>query len=137
MSPNLFSMFINGMAERVKKEAKGIMWASKKLSILLFADDVVLMAEEDMDKMLKVVHEYSKEWRFQFNAQKCKVMANRKKSQGDWMIGGEKVAEVESFVYLGVEFGKKTRWKEMAKSKDEYAKWRCCGTRLDWEQRKH
>ena len=117
MSPNLFSMFINGMAERVKGEAKGIRWASKKLSILLFADDVVLMAEEeeDMEKMLKVVHEYSKEWRFQFNAQKCKVMANRKKKEGEWMIGGEKVAEVESFVYLGVEFGKKGRWKEMRK----------------------
>jgi hypothetical protein len=116
MSPNLFSMFINGMAERVKEEAKGIRWASKKLSILLFADDVVLMAEEeeDMDKMLRVVHEYSRDWRFQFNAQKCKVMANRKR-QGGWLIGGEKVAEVESFVYLGVEFGKGNRWKEMKK----------------------
>ena len=117
MSPNLFSMFINGMATTVKGEAKGIRWADKKLSILLFADDVVLMAEEesDMDKMLKVVHTYSKEWRFQFNAQKCKVMANRARKEGSWKMGEEKIAEVDSFVYLGVEFGKGPRWKEMKK----------------------
>ena len=36
MSPNLFSMSINGMAERVKEKAKGIRWANRKLSILLF-----------------------------------------------------------------------------------------------------
>ena len=117
MSPNLFSLFINGMAERVKDVAKGIKWGSKKLCLLLFADDVVLMAEEeeDMDRMLEVVHEYSRKWRFQFNAQKCKVMANRRRKKGEWRIGGEKMAEVESFVYLGVEIGKGPRWKEMKK----------------------
>ena len=35
MSPNLFSMFINGMAERVKKGTRGIRWAGKELKILL------------------------------------------------------------------------------------------------------
>ena len=117
MSPNLFSMFINGMAERVKSETRGIRWADKELKILLFADDVVLMAEreEDMEKMLGVVHKYSKEWRFQFNAQKCKVMANRPRRGGKWRIGEEEVVEVDSFVYLGVEFGKGPRFKEMKK----------------------
>jgi hypothetical protein len=33
-------------------------------------------------------------------------MANRKKTQGVWRIGQEPIAEVESFVYLGVAFGK-------------------------------
>ena len=63
VSPNLFSMFINGMAERVKKGTRGIRWAGKELKILLFADDVVLMAEkeEDMDRMLSVANKYSKE----------------------------------------------------------------------------
>ena len=28
------------------------------------------------------------------------------------MIGNEKMAEVESFVYLGVEFGKRVGWRE-------------------------
>ena len=62
MSPNLFSLFINGMAERVKKGTRGIR-AEKELKILLFADDVVLMAEkeEDMDRMLSVANKYSKE----------------------------------------------------------------------------
>ena len=120
MSPNLFSLFINGMAEDIKSAAKGIVWADKKVSLLMFADDVVLLAEEekDMETMLEVAHRYSRRWRFQFNAAKCKVMANRKRSNGVWTIGGEPMAEVESFVYLGVEFGKRKGSKEM--------KSRCC-----------
>ena len=106
MSPNLFSMFINGMAERVKKGTRGIRWAGKELKILLFADVVLAEKEEDMDRMLNVANKYSKEWRFQFNAQKCKVMANRAREEGKWRIGEEEIAEVDSFVYLGVEFGK-------------------------------
>ena len=53
---------------KVKKGTRGIRWARKELKILLFADDVVLMAEkeEDMDRMLSVANKYSKEWRFQF-----------------------------------------------------------------------
>ncbi len=115
MSPNLFSLFINGMAEEIKAAAKGIAWAGKRLCLLMFADDVVLLAEEekDLETMLEVAHRYSKRWRFQFNAAKCKVVANRKRREGAWTIGGELMAEVESFVYLGVEFGKRKGSKEM------------------------
>ena len=115
MSPNLFSLFINGMAEEIKAAAKGIAWADKRVCLLMFADDVVLLAEEekDLETMLEVAHRYSKRWRFQFNAAKCKVMANRRRREGAWKIGGEPMAEVESFVYLGVEFGKRKGSKEM------------------------
>ena len=70
MSPNLFSLF-NGIAEDIKSAAKGIVWADKKVSLLMFADDVVLLAEEekDMETMLEVAHRYSRRWRFQFNGQ--------------------------------------------------------------------
>jgi len=42
MSPNLFSLFINGMAEGLTEAGKGIVWAGRKLCLLLFADDVLL-----------------------------------------------------------------------------------------------
>ena len=115
MSPNLFSLFINGMAQKVKEKGQGIRWAEKKLCLLLFADDVVLLAESerDLEGMMEEAYRYSEKWRFQFNAQKCKVMASRKRAEGEWKIGNEKVAEVQSFVYLGVEFGKRVGWKEM------------------------
>ena len=46
------------------------------VSLLLFADDIVLIAEnEDMlQKMLDVVYEYSKKYRFCFNRDKSNVM---------------------------------------------------------------
>ena len=59
-----------------------------------------------MEKMLGVVHKYSKECGSSSNAQKCKVMANRPRRGGKWRIGEEEVVEVDSFVCLGVEFGK-------------------------------
>jgi len=47
--------------------------------------------------------------------QLCKVQSDgdRQRTEGDWQIGGEPMAEVNSFVYLGVEFGKRRGWKEM------------------------
>ena len=42
-------------------------------------------------------------------------MANRPRKEGKWRIGEEEVAEVDSFVYLGLEFGKGPTFKEMKK----------------------
>ena len=96
--------------QRIKAAAKGIARAGKRVCLLMFADDVVLLAE-DLETMLEVAHRYSRS--FQFDAAKCKVMANRRRREGAWKIGGEPMAEVESFVYLGVEFGKRKGSKEM------------------------
>ena len=56
------------MAEEIKAAAKRIAWADKRVCLLMFADDVVLLAEEekDLETMLEVAHRYSKRWRFQF-----------------------------------------------------------------------
>ena len=70
----------------------------KKIRLLLFADDVVLLTGEkkDLEIMLKVAYSYSERWRFKFNAAKCKVVTNQKRKEGEWRIGGEPMAEVES-----------------------------------------
>ena len=44
MSPMLFSLFINELAVGVKNLNLGIDIGGKKLSILLYADDIVLMS---------------------------------------------------------------------------------------------
>jgi hypothetical protein len=46
LSPVLYSVFINGFAKHLKKsDIGGIMVGQNKLSLLLFADDIVMFAE--------------------------------------------------------------------------------------------
>ena len=46
------------------------------LGALYFADDLVLAVEKqaDMQKMLRVLDEYSRQWKFQVSAPKTKVL---------------------------------------------------------------
>ena len=75
LSPVLFSIFIDGLAEEVKKVG-GARYADIIVSLLLFADDIVLIAESPqmMQKMLDVVYNYSKKYRFRFNQSKSNIM---------------------------------------------------------------
>ena len=52
------------------------------LRILLFADDLVLFAEDDVNlqKMLEVLQSYSQKWRFEINVGKSNVMVCAAKS---------------------------------------------------------
>ena len=65
LSPTLFSIFIDGLAREVKKLG-GAKYKTLEVSLLLFADDIVLIAEsaEALQKMLKVVFNKSKQFRF-------------------------------------------------------------------------
>ena len=45
LSPILFSIYINGMAKAVKEGGKGIRVGTKDIPLLLYADDVVLIAD--------------------------------------------------------------------------------------------
>ena len=127
MSPTIFSIFINRLAEDLKQTGKGVKWNDRRFNLLLFADDIVLIAQDegDMQRMLDMAYECSQSMRFQFNAQKCKVMRSGKECT-KWTMGGEVIQEVQSFTYLGVEFGRRVGWKEMKKKVLEKATKRMC-----------
>ena len=74
MSPVLFSLFINGLAKEINKRTKGICVGDRKVRLLMYADDIVLMSEtkRDLQNMLDVVTTYSKKWRFRLNLKKGK-----------------------------------------------------------------
>ena len=92
----------------------------RQFKLLLFADDIVIMAQDegDMQRMLDMAYECSQSMRFQFNARKCKVMRSGKE-RTTWKMGGEVIQEVQSFTYLGVEFGRRVGWNEMKESVGE------------------
>ena len=79
------------------------------LRILLFADDLVLFAEDDVNlqKMLEVLQSYSQKWRFEINVGKSKVMVCASKSllegeNGTWHYGGKCMERVREYKYVGV-----------------------------------
>jgi hypothetical protein len=75
-SPTLFGVFINGLAEELRASGLGVEVGVEKLQILLFADDVALIADspEDLQKMISIVANYTKKWRLEENIKKCAVL---------------------------------------------------------------
>ncbi len=58
LSPTLFAIFINDLAKETNALQKGVQVGNVDLSILLYADDVVLLSnnENDMNKLLECVY---------------------------------------------------------------------------------
>ena len=93
MSPTLFAIFIDGLATWVKQRSLGAKLGPVELSILLFADDIALVADNvhDLQEMLHVADAYSKLYRFGFNGSKSNVV----------VFSGRKKVELKRRVYLG------------------------------------
>ena len=76
MSPTLFSMYINDLATGIKDLNCGVTIDDMNVSILLYADDIVLIApeEESLQKMLDFVAEWCRKWRMSVNSDKTQVV---------------------------------------------------------------
>ena len=71
------------------------------MRLLMYADDIVLMAEsaKDLQNMLDVVTAYSKRWRFRLNPKKGKseVMIFGRKPRNKnrkWWLAGEEIGDL-------------------------------------------
>ena len=110
MSPILFSLFINGLAREIKKKGEGIRVGKRRVRLLMYADDVVLLAEtsDDLQAMLNVVTEYSKQWRFRLNPKKGKsevMLFGRKPRNKDrkWWLAGVEIGETDKYKYFRID----------------------------------
>jgi len=45
MSPILFSLFVNGLAREINKKAVGIAVGDRRVRLLMYADDIALLAD--------------------------------------------------------------------------------------------
>jgi hypothetical protein len=125
LSPILFLLFINGLGEEINKLGLGVKHGRSRVSLLMFADDIVLIAEnkEDLEKIMQVTIEYSKKWRFSFNYDKCAVMVFGGQSAKvpmkydkctttctcghHWRFGDALIIETCVYKYLGVELDRR------------------------------
>jgi len=136
MSPILFALYINGLVEEIKKAgvigAKIIISREERCGILMFADDIVLIAEdrEDLERLMEITVEYSRKWRFTFNYDKCAVVIFDTKSACEikhgpckdrcdcgyhWRLGNKLIKQEISYKYLGMELHARLSQKEFKK----------------------
>lgn len=108
LSPTLFSIFINDLIQEINNMNLGIELGNRKLSILLYADDIALVANspEDLQTMLNKLHEWCKRWRVLINTNKSKCLHFRKnrtkETSFNFTIGSNKLEKVDNYKYLGV-----------------------------------
>ena len=111
VSPTLFSIFINDLVKEINDLGLGYDIDGRKVSMLLYADDIVIFArtEHDLQKTLDVLHEWCKRWRVLINTDKSKCIHFRKgrtsQTEHLFKIGNNILETVDTYKYLGVTFG--------------------------------
>jgi hypothetical protein len=117
LSPLLFDLFINGVAEQLKAKGLGVPVLGSHLSILLFADDIVLVAssEQELQQMLDEVGLYCSRWRCDVNARKSEVVAfgHEGVCTYGFSINGQALSVVPGYKYLGLDVYASLRWGQM------------------------
>ena len=121
LSTTLFSLYINDLVHEINALNLGVDIDSENISILLYADDLVLVAntEADMNSMLEAVNKFCVKWRLTVNSEKSNVMHFRRKDQPvstvDMILGGTKLNYVTDYKYLGVVLNEHLDFTETAK----------------------
>ena len=108
LSPSLFALFINDLVNELNSLGYGIRIGTYKISILLYADDIVIIAEneEKLQKLLDKLYEWCIKWHLEINESKSKIMHFRKKkkkcSKFEFNIGDLKLDYTQMYRYLGI-----------------------------------
>ena len=108
LSPLLFNLFINDLAVRIKALGKGVCLDGDIVSILLYADDIVLIAEtaEDLQLMLNCLNEWCSANCISVNASKSNVIHFRPKSvpqiDVQFNCGSHNLDISDRYTYLGL-----------------------------------
>ena len=108
-SPTHFNVYINGLLEELKNSGLGIdIGQGTRISILVYADDMVLLAENeaDLQTLIDIAGEWSRKWRLGINPTKTGVVHFHPKSVPEtpikFRIGEHEIELMHRYKYLGV-----------------------------------
>ena len=113
LSPLLYALFINGLVDDLKEANLGVVIDGTRIPILLYADDIVLLADsaEELQLMLNVATKYSQTWRFKYNNKKSQIVVYgstahvQSAKEHRWHLGGQPIEVVLEYKYLGMMLG--------------------------------
>ncbi len=111
ISPQLFNLYISDLIEEIQNLDLGIPTDEDLISILLYADDIALLAECEtyLQQMLDRLHEWCSQWKLKVNVLKSQVMHFRRgssvpRSLFKFMCGNNQLQIVDKYRYLGLIF---------------------------------
>jgi hypothetical protein len=144
LSPLIFAVYIAELATEIESKVEGVM-------VLLFADDVIIVADtrKDLQKALDIAFDYSRKWRFAFNVgvEKSAVLVvgkgggeaihPRSTVLDSFFLGEREIPFTQEYKYLGVIMeggrGKKAR-RQAALKRARGAFWRAWGLGMGKEE---
>ena len=110
LSPTTFLLYVNDMAKDLIAMDVGVQVENRKIPILMYADDIVLISEDEaeLQTMLDHVHKWCKKWFMSVNMDKTKVVHFRKKAKARsktvFKYGEQEVKYTSFYKYLGIYF---------------------------------
>jgi hypothetical protein len=121
-SPLLFGLFVNDMEQYFRERGHhGIpIGGSNDIIVLMFADDIVVLADSPMDlkNKLNCLSEYCTERELTVNINKTKILPfhkGRLKKLPLFFYENKKIEIVNKYTYLGVEFSSSGRFTNFCK----------------------
>ena len=108
MSPWLFNLVMDSIVREARESFQGgVQLEESTVQFLLFADDLVLVVEneDDIKKNAEVLNEVMKKWKMRVNWQKTKVMVvQREGGTCHLVVDNVEVEAVQTTKYLGAMF---------------------------------
>ena len=107
-STTLFALYVNSLADKIKNLNLGIKIGDTEISILMYADDIILLAEtqEGLQCILNELHTWCKRWRMTVNTEKPQIIHFRPKrslkTKTLFHYGSSLIDIVERYQYLGI-----------------------------------
>ena len=116
LSPLLFFLFINDLKSEIDSVCPLITLNDCDFRILLFADDLILLAEThgNLQKLLNCLNIYYKKWSLKVNVGKSNIMFFRiggyLRKREKWTFDKEHLLVANRYKYLGVDMTPKGLW---------------------------
>ncbi len=107
LSPNCFSLYLNPLLTELKSSGIGVSFENNIVTVLAYADDLVLIAENeaDLQRLINILQDWCFKWRLCVN-EKTKIMHFRPKYKAPtnviFEINRQPLEVVNEYKYLGV-----------------------------------
>jgi hypothetical protein len=117
LSPTLFSLYINDLADELQDTNFGLYAGEHKISMLMFADDIAIISgsETGLQNQMNILQDWCTKWRIQLNIDKTKIVHYRgkamAKSEYEFSYLGKQLDYVEKYKYLGLWLHEHLEWK--------------------------
>ena len=121
LSTILFNLYINDIVEEINATNKGIDVGEEKVSVSLYADDLILLAPaaEDVQIMLDALNVWCNVNKMTINEEKSNFIHFRpnstKRTESIFICGGKQLHVVDRYKYLGLLMTEHLNYEEIAR----------------------